>query len=511
MLPVLKIILDRLEKIEKQLNKKEPEVKVAQVATQNIKPAPQSEKNVISSTQQEARAIIIEAKDEAFSIKKEAEDEGRRVRQEALSLEQRLIVREEAIAAKLESLAAGEKELVKKESLITQKLADADKLRTDLIAKLEKAANMTRDEAKSLILSAVEDKLKEEIAKKIKEAETLAKQESGAKAREIIVDAMRHGATDYVAEYTVSAIKITDEEFKGRIIGKEGRNIRAFEMATGVDVDLDEEGVIRLSSFDPVRREIARVTLEKLIRDGRVQPVRIEELVKQTQTEIEKIMFSEGEKLCHQVGVYNLPEENVALLGRFKYRFSYGQNMIVHTLEETRIGIALAHELGADVNIVRLGCLLHDIGKIITDKDGSHVQLGVDLLRKNGMPQSVIDCVASHHEDIPFPSIEAVIVYIADAISGGRPGARYEDIDEYVKRLTTLEDIAKSFEGIEKVYALQAGRELRVIVDPGKLDDAAATITASKIAKEIEKKFPTYPGQIKITLIRELRVIETVH
>ena len=222
-------------------------------------------------------------------------------------------------------------------------------------------------------------------------------------------------------------------------------------------------------------------------------------------------MFTEGEKLCHAVGVYHMPVDKITLLGRFKYRFSYGQNMIAHTLEETKIGIALAQELGADINVVRLGCLLHDIGKVITEKEGSHVQLAVELLRKNGMPQAVIDCVASHHEDIPFPSIEAVIVYIADAISGARPGARYEDIDEYVKRLKPLEDIAKSFPGIEKAYALQAGRELRVIVDPGKLDDASVTVTTKKMAEEIEKRFPTFPGQIKITAIRELRVTETVH
>jgi ribonuclease Y len=239
--------------------------------------------------------------------------------------------------------------------------------------------------------------------------------------------------------------------------------------------------------------------------------VRIEELVEQTRKEVEKIMFTEGEKLCHAVGVYNMPAETIGLLGRFKYRFSYGQNMIAHTLEETKIGIGLAHELGADVNVVRLGCLLHDIGKVINDKEGSHVQLGVDLLKRTGMPQQVTDCVAAHHEDIPFPSMEAVIVYIADAISGARPGARYEDIGEYVKRLKTLEDIATSFPGIEKAYALQAGRELRVIVDPGKLDDASVTVTSKKIAEEIEKKFPTYPGQIKITVIRELRVIQTVH
>ncbi len=511
MLNILKTILDRLERIEKTLDTKESPEKIIRQPEKVVSFPVVSDKNIVSTAHQEARVIILEAKDEVFRIKKDAEEEARKVRQEAMSLEQRLMAKEESIDTKLESFIIREKELLSKDSMITGRLADVDKLRVDLIAKLEKAANMTREEAKNLILSAVEDRLKEDIAKKIKEAETTVKQESEKRAREIIVDAMRHGATDYVAEYTVSTIKITDEEFKGRIIGKEGRNIRAFEMETGVDVDLDEEGVIRISSFDPVRREVARVTLEKLIRDGRVQPVRIEELVKQTQEEIEKIMFSEGEKLCHLVGVYNLPAENISMLGRFKYRFSYGQNMIVHTLEETKIGIALAHELGADINVVRLGCLLHDIGKVITDKDGSHVLLGVEFLKKNGMPQSVIDCVASHHEDIPFPSMEAVIVYIADAISGSRPGARYEDIEEYVKRLTTLEDIAKSFDGIEKSYALQAGRELRVIVDPGKLDDAQAVITAEKIAKEIEKKFPTFPGQIKITLIRELRVIQTVH
>jgi len=513
MLSVLKTILTRLETIEKQLNtegaiqpsSKKPSVKPS---------APQVTAPVFQTPavlQQEAKAIIIEAKDEAFRIKREAEVEAGKVRQEAISIESRLVTKEESIDKRMDFLDKREQQIRSKEDEQVKRLADIEKTRMELIAKLEKAAHLTRDEAKQLILAAMEDKLRADIAKQIREAETIARTESEKKAREIIVDAMRHGATDYVPEFTVSTIKITDEDFKGRIIGKEGRNIRAFEMATGVDVDLDEEGVIRLSSFDSVRREVARVTLEKLIRDGRIQPVRIEEVVKQTEKEVEKIMFVEGEKLCHAVGVYHMPADKVSLLGRFKYRFSYGQNMIAHTLEETKIGIALAHELGADVNVVRLGCLLHDIGKVITDKEGSHIQLGVELLRKNGMPQAVIDCVASHHEDVPFTSVEAIIVYIADAISGARPGARYEDIGEYVKRLGTLEETAKAFPGIEKAYALQAGRELRVIVDPGKLDDAAVTVTTKKIAEEIEKKFPTFPGQIKITAIRELRVSETVH
>lgn len=522
MLSMLKTILSRLEKIEKQLEtEKQPVGAVSATVTSGVQSASRKQKvtdlpsvetsRLMEQAKTEARNIVIEAKDEALRIKREAELDGRKVRQETLALEQRLAAKEENIDKRMSLLDQREAHIKSQEQQSLKRLEQIDQLRNELIAKLEKVAHLTRDEAKQLILTAVEERLKEDVAKRIREAEATAKLESEKRSREIIIDAMRHGATNYVSEYTVSTIKISDEDFKGRIIGKEGRNIRAFEMATGVDVDLDEEGVIRLSSFDSVRREIARVTLEKLIRDGRIQPVKIEELVHQTQKEIEKIMFDEGTKLCHAVGVYNMPSDKVALLGRFKYRFSYGQNMIAHTLEETKIGIALAQELKADVNVVRLGCLLHDIGKVINDKEGSHVQLGVELLRKNGMPPAVIDCVAAHHEDIPFPSIEAVIVYIADAISGARPGARYEDIGEYVKRLKTLEDIATSFPGIDKSYALQAGRELRVIIDPGKMDDAAVTVTTKKIAEEIEKKFPTYPGQIKITAIREFRVVETVH
>src|SRR3989338_3504855 len=363
MLSVLKTILNRLETIEKKLSEQEGiPSKNASSPVPSVKPVPVKPKPAVIHTpvnskidvatlEHQAKTIIIEAKDEAYRIKREAEEESRKIRQEIVSIEQKVVGKEENLDRKLNDLIKREGELQKKESDFQKRINQIEQLKTELIAKLEKAAQLTRDDAKKLILSAVEDKLKEEIAKKIKEAEATAKQDADAKAREILVDAMQHGATDYVPEYTVSTIKITDEDFKGRIIGKEGRNIRAFEMATGVDVDLDEEGVIRLSSFDSVRREIARVTLEKLLKDGRIQPVRIEELVRQTKQEVERVMFKEGEKLCHTVGVYNIPSDKIQLLGRFKYRFSYGQNMIAHTLEETKIGIALAHELGADVNI----------------------------------------------------------------------------------------------------------------------------------------------------------------
>lgn len=446
----------------------------------------------IRITQAEARAIVIEAKDEALRIKHQAQEE--------------MVRREEQLERKIGAIEERERLSLESEKRINKKLAEIDRVRLEQVAKLERAAHLTRDEAKSLILKAVEDNLDEDIAKRIREAEETAREEARKKSQTILVDAMLHGAISYVAEYTVSTVKLPDEEMKGRIIGKEGRNIRTFEQVTGVDVDLDEEGVIKLSCFDPVRREIARVTLERLMKDGRIQPGRIEELIEQVKKDIERIMYEEGEKLCHAVGVFNMPQPLIALLGRFKYRFSYGQNMIAHTLEETKIGIALAHEVKADVNVVRLGCLLHDIGKIITDEEGTHVQLGVDLLKKYRMPQPVIDCVAQHHEDTPFTSPEAMLVYIADAISGGRPGARFEDIEGYIKRLTDLEDIAKSHPGVKDVFAFQAGRELRVMVEPDQVDDAKATVMAQKISEEIEKKL-TYPGQIRVTVIRELRAI----
>lgn len=448
----------------------------------------------LKMAQAQAREIILEAKDEALRTLRASEEESRR--------------KSDSIDRRERSLDDREKRITGFEEDLRGKLNQVEKVLAEHVAKLEKASHMTRDEAKVVILEDVKAKLREEVAREIRQSQASATEEAEGKAREILVDAMRHGATEYVAEYTVSVVKIADEDVKGRIIGKEGRNIRAFETATGVDVDLDEEGIIRLSSFDAVRREVARVSLERLMRDGRVQPGRIEEIVVQVRKEVERIMFEEGQKLAHAVGVYNLPAPLIAMLGRFKYRTSYGQNMIAHTLEETKIGIALANEVGADVNIVRLGCLLHDIGKVITDEEGSHVQLGIAFLKKYGMPQKVVDCVAQHHEDTPFTSLESTLVYIADAISGSRPGARHEDIEGYIKRLQELEAIAKSKKGVKESFAFSAGRELRVMVDPGSVDDATATIMASEIKEEIQKKL-TFPGQIKISVIRELRVVET--
>ena len=414
-----------------------------------------------------------------------------------------ILKRENLFEKRKLELEAFERELKRNEKNLEER-------EEELTSNLQKSSKLTSDEARKLVIDKWEQKLQKDIAEEIKAAQEKAQQEAKAKAQEILVDAMKHAATDYVAEYTVSTVKVQDEEIKGRIIGKDGRNIRTFEKATGVDVDLDEAGIIRLSSFDPVRREIARVALLRLIKDGRIQPARIEEMIQEVRKEIDRIMYEEGEKLAHTVEVYNLPKELIALLGRFKFRFSYGQNMIAHTLEETKLGIKLAHEVGVDVNIVKLGCLLHDIGKVVMDKEGNHVELGVELLKRHNMPKEVVGCVAAHHEDIPFPSVEAVLVYISDAISGARPGARMEDLGEYVKRMKELEAIPKEFPGIEDVYAMQAGREIRVIVDPKNLDDSQTMITAQKIKDRIKQKFPQFPGSIKITLIRELQVTEVV-
>lgn len=383
--------------------------------------------------------------------------------------------------------------------------------RQELIDKLAKISSLTKDEAKQELLEVVDKELNEEIAKKIRGAGQRIKQDSDKLAREILTDAMRHGVTEMTAEYTISTVKLTDDGAKGRIIGQGGRNIRAFERATGVDVDLDETpGEIRLSSFDSVRREIARISLEKLLRDGRIQPSRIEEIVLKTKEEVEKIMLEEGKKLAEAVKVFSLPTELLQILGRFKYRFSYGQSMILHTLEETKIGIALAHELKADVDTVRLGCLLHDIGKVVADEEGSHIELGVKLLKKFGLPEKVVNCVAEHHEDQPFSSVESVIVYISDAISGGRPGARYEDYEAYAARLKKLEELAMSFTGVQEAFAIQAGREVRVIVKPEEVTDAAVTRLAHDIAKKIEAEM-TYPGTVTVNAIREVRASGVAH
>jgi ribonuclease Y len=411
--------------------------------------------------------------------------------QDLITLEKKLLERQEKLDAKQEE--------VEKEK------TQVEKKRREYVEKLEKAASLTQDEATKKLLEETEKDAAPQIAKIIKQTEEKARLTADKKAQEIVLDSLMHGALSFVPEYTVSVIRVEEEDVKGRIIGKEGRNIRAFEQATGVDVDLDEEGIIRLSSFDQVRREVARRSLETLLKDTRVQPFRIEEVVKQTKEELEKIMFEEGEKLATEVQIFNLPVDLYPLLGRMKYRTSYGQNLLVHSLEVAKLAIHIAHEIGANVDIVRIGGLFHDIGKIM-EGDGSHVKLGVDLLKKYNFPEPIINAVGEHHEDKPFSSVESIIVHIADAISASRPGARYEDLEKYGVRLTEMEKIAKNYEGVEDAYAFEAGRELRVIINPGKLDDDQTVLLSRKIQEEVSKS-QAVPGEVKVTAIREFRAV----
>lgn len=400
------------------------------------------------------------------------------------------------------ALEESEKRLKAHEEELKAKEVEVEEVKRKEVGKLEKIAKLTFEEAKKLLLEATEKKLAEQISKKIREAEEEINTHTEEKAREILLDSIQHGVTDIVAEYTVSTIHLPDEDMKGRIIGREGRNIRTFERATGVEIELDETNDIYLSSFDPIRREIARRSLEKLIHDRRIQPARIGEIIEKTKEELDKILYEEGEKLCHAVGVYRLQPELIKLLGRYKFRFSYGQNMIVHTLEETKIGIQLAYELKANINVVRLGCLLHDIGKIITEEEGTHIQLGVELAKKYQLPAEVIACIAEHHEDVTFSTVESRITWIADAASGSRPGARYEPHEEYVKRMEDIEKIVRGFEEVQETFAYQAGRYVMVIVKPELVGDDELTVLTHKIATKLEQE-ASYAGQIKVTCIRE--------
>lgn len=380
--------------------------------------------------------------------------------------------------------------------------------RDEYLEKLSKIAKLTVDDAKKALLDEVQKDLTGEIAKKIRQAEEKIKEEAHAKAEEIILDAMKHGATNYTAEYTVSSVTVPNEDAKGRIIGAGGKNIRTFEKEAMVEIEIDETNEIRISSFDSVRREIAKRALEILIKDARIQPSRIEEVVKQVRGEMEEVLLEEGKKITHECGVYNLPVELMRMIGKFRFRTSYGQNLGIHTIEETKMGVAIAQEIGANADVVRLGCLLHDIGKVVTNEEGNHIDLGVNLCKKYGIPKEVIACVAEHHEDKPFSSNESVIVWMGDAISGSRPGARYEPHEDYVKRMSTIEDIVKGFPGVIEAYAFQAGRDVRVIVNPDEVDDDKLTVLTHDIVKKLEKE-AEYAGQIKVSAIREVRAVET--
>jgi ribonuclease Y len=463
------------------------------------------EQDVVRESRAKAREIVVEAKAEALAIRSKAEQETRELSRQLDEQQRKLEFKLDKLDERLSQMDQKEVTLDQERTRIDDLKKNLSKQKDDLIKKLEDVSGLTRDEAKQLLMDQLDKTLTREKARLIKQKEEEAVAEAEEKVKDILIDSMKHGATDYVPEYTVSVVALPSEDAKGKIIGKSGRNINAFERATGVDVDLDMSPTeVRLSCFDPVRREIARISLERLVKDGRIQPSRIEEVVARVKTEIDKITFEAGKALCHELGIYNLPVDLMKLIGKFKYRFSYGQNLIAHTLEETRIGIKLASELKIDVNTVKLGCLLHDIGKVSEEAEGSHVELGIKIAKRFNIPQAVIDCIAQHHEDEAFSGPEQMVVYIADAISGARPGARYENYDEYVKRLQQLEEIATKYTEVDHAYAIQAGREVRVLLKPQQSKDDDVQVLSIKIRDEI-KNTMTYPGTVTVTVIRETR------
>ena len=463
----------------------------------------------LKTAETKKREALLEAKEESLRTKNELEKETKERRAELQKYEKRVLSKEEAIDRKAEAIERRETEYTNKEAELRKKEKKVDELHAQGVQELERISGLTCEQAKDYLLKAVEDEVKIDTAKLYKELESKAREEAGRKAKEYVVTAIQKCAVDHVAETTISVVQLPNDEMKGRIIGREGRNIRTLETLTGVDLIIDDtpEAVV-LSGFDPIRREVARIALEKLIVDGRIHPARIEEMVEKAKKEVESTIREEGEAATLEVGVHGIHPELVRLLGRMRFRSSYGQNALKHSIEVAQLSGVLAAEVGVDVRTAKRAGLLHDIGKSIDHEvEGSHIQIGVDLCRKYKESAVIINAVEAHHGDVEPESLIACIVQAADAISAARPGARRETLETYTNRLKQLEDITNSFKGVEKSYAIQAGREVRVMVVPDHVTDSDMVLLARDISKQIEAELE-YPGQIKVNVIRESRVVD---
>ena len=463
----------------------------------------------VKTAETKKREAMLEAKEESIRIKNDLDKEVKERRAEIQRSERRVVQKEENLDKKLESIERREAGFAAKEEEINKQKAQIAKLNEERLQELERISGLTSEQAKEYLLKTVEEDVKLDTAKLIKEMENKAKEEADKKAKDYVVTAIQKCAADHVAETTISVVQLPNDEMKGRIIGREGRNIRTLETMTGVDLIIDDtpEAVI-LSGFDPIRREVARIALEKLIVDGRIHPARIEEMVEKAQKEVETMIREEGEAATLEVGVHGIHPELVRLLGRMKFRTSYGQNALKHSIEVAQLSGLLAAEIGVDVRTAKRAGLLHDIGKSVDhDMEGSHIQIGVDLCRKYKESPIIINAVEAHHGDVEPESLIACIVQAADTISAARPGARRETLDTYTNRLKQLEDISNGFKGVEKSFAIQAGREIRIMVVPEQISDADMVLLARNIAKQIESELE-YPGQIKVNVIRESRVTD---
>jgi len=452
---------------------------------------------------------LLEVKEESIRVKNEADKESKERRSELQRYEKRVLSKEEAVEKRADSIEQKEKNLTAKEELIKQRELKVDELNQQRVQELERISGLTSEQAKEYLLKTVEDDVKHDTAKMIKELENQAKEEANKKAKDYVVTAIQKCAADHVAETTISVVQLPSDEMKGRIIGREGRNIRTLETMTGVELIIDDtpEAVI-LSGFDPIRREVARIALERLIVDGRIHPARIEEMVEKAQKDVEAMIREEGEAAALEVGVHGIHPELIRLLGRMKFRTSYGQNALKHSIEVAQLSGLLAGEIGLDIRIAKRAGLLHDIGKSIDhDVEGSHIQIGVDLCRKYKESAIIINAVEAHHGDVEPESLIACTVQAADAISAARPGARRETLETYTNRLKQLEDIANQFKGVDKSFAIQAGREIRIMVVPDQVSDDDMVLMARDISKQIEFELE-YPGQIKVNVIRESRATD---
>jgi len=485
----------------------EAKIGTAEVAAQRIL------ENARTMAEREAeskkREALLEAKDEAFRLKRDAEREIREQRTEVQRLERRLIQREETLDRKLEAVDKRDEGLAQREQEVTKAREELQELGQRQRTELERIASLTVEQARQELLQRVESEVRHDAAQTAKKIETEAREIADRKAREIVALAIQRCAADHTAEVTVSVIPLPNDEMKGRIIGREGRNIRALESLTGVDLIIDDTPEsVTLSSFDPIRREVAKMALEKLLADGRIHPARIEEMVEKAQGEIDTRIREAGERAAFEAGVHGLHPEELKLLGRLNFRFSYGQNLLQHSIEVALLAGLMASQLGADPELARRAAILHDIGKALThEAEGTHSDLGMDIARRYHEPPEVLNAIAYHHGDAEATCLEAILVAAADAISASRPGARKETVELYMKRLENLERIATSFAGVDKAYAIQAGREIRVLVKPQEIDDSNAMTMAREMAKKIEEELQ-YPGQIKVTVLRETRAID---
>ena len=465
--------------------------------------------DAVKTAETKKRESLLEIKEESIRTKNDLDKEIKERRNEIQRNERRVIQKEENLDRKLEAIEKRESGFAAKEEEINRQKAEVSRLHEERVQELERISGLTSEQAKDYLLKMIEDDVKLDTAKLIKEMEIKAKEEAGKRAKEYVVTAIQKCAADHVAETTISVVQLPNDEMKGRIIGREGRNIRTLETMTGVDLIIDDtpEAVI-LSGFDPVRREVARIALEKLIVDGRIHPARIEEMVEKAQREVENMIREEGEAATLEVGVHGIHPELVRLLGKMKFRTSYGQNALKHSIEVAQLSGLLAAEIGVDVRVAKRAGLLHDIGKSVDhEMEGSHIQIGVDLCRKYKESPTVVNAVEAHHGDVEAESLIACLVQAADSISAARPGARRETLETYSNRLKQLEDIANGFKGVDKSFAIQAGREIRIMVVPDQINDADMILLARDVSKQIENELE-YPGQIKVNVIRESRVTD---